>query len=217
MVAGTTPAILAGECVTTKQFESPLKAKSTRIDLIPIGAPMRDRQSDPAKSADFLSTSEKEKFGKAIKTVDKIYSGSNYDFSIGWRDINSDGVPDIFIRKWDSGECGTRSGCPFHILVSQKDGTWKEMFHRMLLDPPRVLSSKRHGYNDLEAGYDNTKDGGPYVVKINRFDGVDYSPLYITYSEVYKDLDIDYTWANPFVYELDSYRYPKSRRLLNLR
>jgi hypothetical protein len=191
------PMALAGDREIVKQVTLPLDAKTAKcVKLYHLRESPVGRTYEPALTPVNLPEAEMEVFRKSRKIVENLYKDKCDDMNIGWYDINSDGVPDIFILNTNK-DCGAPGYCPFHILVSRKNGEWKEIFKRQLLDPPCVLSSKQLGYSDLTTSYDMPEKDF-YSYAINRFDGVEYSALYHRQQQRQKGIYISSTWMNPY-------------------
>ena len=96
-----------------------------------------------------LEPAELKEFRRARKVVEKVYlEDPTRDLNIGWHDINSDGIPDVFVMDYNPQVCGT-GGCGFGILVSHGKARWQPMLETQLRYPPCILPTRYNGYNDL--------------------------------------------------------------------
>jgi hypothetical protein len=196
LVMVITSIALASERIPDIKLKFPVDTKI--IARVKFGyLPQKDEKSQTTGKSGRLSALEKEALKYALRIIKNEYEGKYQELKIGWYDINNDGTPDMFIKFSSFYACGAQDRCPVHILVSQKNGQWKDLYQLNSVDPPFILSSKHLNYNDLYVEYENAQFDS-YSSAFIRFNGVRYSCLYhVDYKRV-KDRSVEYTLTRPY-------------------
>ena len=120
------PAAFGYEATIEKQLDSLPSTQGTRVTLFDLRARGPKQLSEKELLPLDLPDSETVAFMHARQVLEKVYGRTKIDEKIGWHDINSDGILDVFSMANSTLACGS-GGCAFNILVSWRRGKWKSV------------------------------------------------------------------------------------------